>query len=95
VTGSPREKRHKDAKLTQNALEFIRGESRSVGRPWAQYVGLSQPHPSFVALQKYWDQYPLEAIDLPDVPLEYLDQQHLMFQELRHFKRVATPISEE
>jgi choline-sulfatase len=95
VTGSPRDKRHKDAKLTQNAIEFIRNESRSVGRPWVQYVGLSQPHPSFVALQKYWDQYPLEQIDLPGVPLDYLDRQHLMFQELRHFKRVATPISEK
>lgn len=94
VTGSPRDERHHDAKITQNAVNFLRDESRSVGRPWIQYVGFTEPHPKFIALRKYWDQYPVEEIDMPDVPLEYLEQQHLMLQELRHFKRVATQISE-
>jgi choline-sulfatase len=39
--------------------------------------------------------YPREQIDLPHVPADYLETQHLMFQELRHFKRIATPIPEE
>ena len=32
---------------------------------------------------------------MPDVPADYLETQHLMFQELRHFKHIATPIPEE
>ena len=29
---------------------------------------------------------------MPDVQAQYLESQHLMFQEMRHFKRIATPI---
>ena len=39
--------------------------------------------------------YPRERVDLPRVTAEYLESQHLMFQELRHFKRIATPIPEQ
>src|SRR5690606_9491225 len=35
--------------------------------------------------------YP-NRVEMPVIPPAHLDEQHLMFQELRHFKRVATPI---
>jgi choline-sulfatase len=100
VNGAPRDTVHEDSNWTAMATEFIREESKSPGKPWALYVGLHQPHVAFfermgfLALKKYWDMYPLESIKLPDVPLEHLDSQHLAFQELRRFKRLATPLSE-
>ncbi len=95
VNGSPRANRHRDASRTKVALDFVRNEAPGLERPWAQYVGFLQPHPRFVALRKYWDLYPLDEIDLPHIPPGHLESQHLVFQELRRFKRVATPIPEE
>ena len=66
-----------------------------MGISWCYYVGFTAPHPAFVAGRSYWEVYPLDEIDLPNLPDEYLDTQHLMFQELRHFKRIATPIREQ
>ena len=95
VTGHPRDKRHRDAERTKVALDFMRNKAPGLGKPWTQYVGFLQPHPRFVALRKYWDLYPLDEIDLPHIPPGFLEGQHLVFQELRHFKRIATPIPEE
>ena len=52
-------------------------------------------HPGFVALQKYWDMYAGEEIDMPDMRQDDLENLHLVYQGMRHFKRVATPIPEE
>ena len=95
VDGQPRDKRHRDADRTAKAVEFIEKESRGLGRPWALYVGLTEPHPRFVALRKYWEMYPPEGMDLPNIPQGHLEDLHLVYQELRHFKRIATPIPEE
>lgn len=100
VNGGPRETRHEDGRWTEMATDFIRDESKDIGKPWALYLGLHQPHVSFFermgfeALEKYWDMYPAESIQLPDVPPEDLENQHLVFQELRRFKRLATPLPE-
>ena len=95
VTGQPRDKPHRDAARTKVALDFVRNETPTLRRPWTQYVGYLQPHPKFVALKTYWGLYPLKGIDLPHIPLGHLEDQHLVFQELRRFKRIATPISED
>jgi len=101
VNGGPRETRHEDGRWTAMATDFIRNEARSIKGPWALNIGLHQPHVAFferegfLALKQYWDQYPLENIELPKVPPDHLDNQHLVFQELRRFKRLATPISED
>ena len=95
VEGRARGERHNDERLTENAEQFIRNEARPPGKPWAAYVGFSQPHPSFVALQKYYDRYHPGRVDMPNIPPGHLEDQHLMFQELRRFKRVATPIPDE
>ncbi len=95
VDGRARDRRHPDAERTATALEFIRNGAPKLGTPWVQYVGLTEPHPAFVALRKYYEMYPLDRIDLPRLPPDYLENQHLVFQELRHFKRIATPIPED
>ncbi len=100
VNGGPRDAPHEDGRWTAMATQFIREESSDLGKPWALYLGLHQPHVAyfermgFLALQKYWDKYPRERIQLPDVPLDHLENQHLVFQELRRFKRLATPLPE-
>lgn len=95
VDGRAREKRHGDASRTEDAVDFIRSKSHKLNQPWALYVGLSQPHPRFAALKQYYDMYPTYNIDMPNIPPGHLEGLHLVFQELRRFKRIATPISEE
>lgn len=95
VDGRSREKRHRDADRTELSLNFLKDESRDLKQPWALYVGLTQPHPGFVALKKYYDMYPPYGIDMPNIPPGHLENLHLAFQELRRFKRIATPIPED
>ena len=96
VDGHPRDTRHTlDARKTATAVDFITREAGTLDRPWALHLGLSQPHPRFVALQKYYDLYPLDQIDLPDLRQDDLENLHLVHQALRHFKLVATPIAED
>ena len=95
VDGRPRAERHSDVKKAETALDFIGRESGGLDRPWAFYVGFNQPHPGFAALQQYYDLYPPEQMDLPDVRQDDLENLHLVYQGLRHFKRVAAHIPED
>ena len=95
VDGRARDKRAGDASLMEIAVNFVQNEFRSIDCPWCFYAGFHLPHPGFVALREYYDMYPADEVDMPIIPPDYLENQHLMFQELRHFKRIATPISED
>jgi len=95
VNGGIREKRHGDSEKTRLALEFLREESSKIKKPWALFLGLSEPHPKFVALEEYYRMYPEYSVDMPNIPPGHLEELHLVFQELRHFKRIATPIPED
>jgi choline-sulfatase len=95
VDGRSRENDHHDAILTDHVVQFLKNESSSMSEPWLCWVGMSQPHPRFVAREDYFDSYSIDEIDLPDIREDDLEQMHLVYQALRHFKRVATPISEE
>jgi choline-sulfatase len=59
------------------------------------YLGANQPHPSFVGYQPLFDMYYPNRVDAPNVPPGHLEDQHLVFREMRHFKQIATPIPEE
>ena len=95
IEGAPREERHEDSRRTQNALAFLQEKGLTSDRPWALYVGYTQPHPPFVALKEYYEKYPTYNIDMPNNPPGHLENLHLVMQELRHFKRLAVPIPEE
>ena len=95
IDSSVRDRRHRDSSLAKTAVDFIRNESGSMDQPWAFYTGFNLPHPKFSALEKYHELYPVDEIDMPFAPADYLENQHLMFQELRHFKRIATPIPDD
>lgn len=95
VEGGSRAERHIDSRRTEVALEFLKKDSKKLDQPWAIYVGFTQPHPAFLALDKYYEEYPRYGIDMPNNPPGHLENLHLVMQELRHFKRLAVPIAEE
>ena len=76
-------------------MAFVNAQSASPGKPWAAYVGVVSPHPRFEAPQKYWSLYPPDRVPLPNLPPGYLDRLHPVFQVLRDFSMISTPIAEE
>lgn len=95
VDGNSRKGRHMDAAKTQQGLKFLQEEASNIKKPWALYLGLTEPHPKFEALEKYYNLYPEESVVLPAIPPGYLEELHLVFQELRNFKQISTPIPED
>ncbi len=95
VNGGSRIERNNDFKTLQTALNFLKDESSDMDKPWAMYVGFLQPHPEFIALKKYFDLYYPNRMDIPNLTPGHLEDLHLVYQELRHFKRIATPIPED
>jgi choline-sulfatase len=93
VDGRSRAERHKDGKLADATVKFIRSHAKS-DRPWAAYCGPHMPHPSFVGLKDYFDYY-VQHADLPEVSGEELEQQHDVYKQLRNFKDIATTIPTE
>jgi choline-sulfatase len=89
VDGKPRKNRHSDEKNANAAINFIKSPGDA---PWVHWVGFNQPHSPFAGLQEHVDLYPVDDIDLPAKDPEEI---HLVYQALRHFKRVAAPIPED
>lgn len=92
VEGKSRENPHQDKRRTELAVRFLQHEAPAMKQPWMLYVGHLQPHPPFTGLKQYYDMYSAYNIDMPNVPSGHLEDLHFVFQELRHFKRIATPI---
>ncbi len=84
-----------DRKVTREALEFMTGEAQKPGAPWLLYLGYVQPHPAFAALDTFYEKYYPDNVDMPEVSNEELEGLNMVYQELRHFKRIATPIDRE
>ena len=95
VDGGPRNERHQDSDRTMEALDFLQNEAGGKSKPWAMYIGMTEPHPRFVALKKYFDYYYPNKTDMPNIPPDHLENLHVVFKELRHFKHIATPISDD
>src|SRR5215471_17320757 len=76
-------------------MAFVEAQSGTPRKPWAAYVGVVSPHPPFETPQKYWDLYPPNQVPLPNVPPGYLDKLHPVFQVLRDFSMISTPLPEE
>lgn len=75
-----------DDVCVERAVEYL-AQSQRHERPWALNVGFVLPHPPFKAPQKYYDQYPLDQIDLPNLPEGHLSELHPFHQ--RYFARVG------
>jgi choline-sulfatase len=92
--GEWRERRHTDVATMEHALAFLRDEAPKQTKPWALYTGLTLPHSQFVALPQYRAMYPPERMPLPDIPPDYLERRHLVFQGLANFKLLSLPVPE-
>ena len=95
VDGKVGERGAHDKELLATALNFVRSQSAAPAKPWVAYVGVTIPHPEFTAPEKYWHLYPPEQVSLPNVPPGYLESLHPVFQVLRDFSMLSTPIPEE
>jgi choline-sulfatase len=92
IDGRPRAVPYQsDAHCTDATLDFIRQQG---AQPWVTYTGFHLPHPPFVALEEHF-QYYLNRVDLPNIRPGELDDLHFVYQQMRHFKNIATPLPEE
>ena len=94
VDGQVGDRGKPDKALLDSAVAFVKSQPAS-GPPWTAFVGITLPHPEFVAPEKYWTLYPPDQIQLPHVPAGYLDRLHPVFQVLRDFSMISTAIPEE
>jgi choline-sulfatase len=95
IDGSFTERVHHDEARVNRALGFLRNEAPKLDRPWAAYVGLTLPHPPFVAHQRYASLYLPDRMPLPNTHPEDIERLHIPLQVLRDFLRISTPIPEE
>ncbi|MCY4024597.1 MAG: sulfatase-like hydrolase/transferase [Anaerolineaceae bacterium] len=65
----------------QRALDWLRDPARG-DRPWALNVSFIAPHFPFIVPQRFWDMYPPERIDMPDIPAGHLESLHPVHQRL-------------
>ncbi|HKA01977.1 MAG TPA: sulfatase-like hydrolase/transferase [Candidatus Solibacter sp.] len=93
VNGVFAKTRPHDENVLANVLKFLREDTRRASRPWTIYAGFTAPHYPFLAEPKYGAMYPPESMPLPDVPLDYLDKRHAIFEQLAAFQRVTAPIA--
>ena len=64
------------------AIAYLRDTARQE-QPWALDVSFIAPHFPLVVPQRFWDLYPLDKIDLPNIPDGHLENQHPVYQRMR------------
>lgn len=95
VDGQSRSARNDDSAVASNAEQFIRGEAVDEQQPWAAWVGFTQPHPPFHGLANFYDHYYPNNVDSPNIPPGHVADQHPVMEQLRRFKQLGVPISED
>ncbi len=63
------------------ALTYLQDSARQE-QPWALNVSFIAPHFPLIVPQRFWDLYPLDEIDLPNIPEGHLDNQHPVYQRM-------------
>ena len=66
----------------RRALDWLRDPARG-DRPWALNVSFIAPHFPFIVPQRFWDMYPPNRIDMPEIPPGHLESLHPVYQRLR------------
>ena len=74
------------------AIEYLRDPERKE-QPWVLNVSFIAPHFPLVVPQRFWDLYPLDLIDLPNIPQGHLENQHPVYKRMRRmFGCVEFPV---
>ncbi len=71
-----------DDLVQTRALEYLRDPARK-DQPWALNVSFIAPHFPLIVPQRFWELYPLDQIDLPEIPPGHIDDQHQVYQRIR------------
>jgi choline-sulfatase len=71
-----------DDLVEEQAVEYLRNPARKQ-QPWCLNTSFIAPHFPLVAPQRFWDLYPLDQIDLPELPPGHLENQHPVYQRMR------------
>ena len=71
-----------DDLVEEEALTYIKDPERK-NQPWCINVGFIAPHFPLVVPQQYWDMYPLDQIDMPEIPEGHLENMHPVYKRMR------------
>ena len=71
-----------DDRVEEAALAYIKAAAGKE-RPWCLNVGFIAPHFPLVVPRRFWDLYPLDQIDMPDIPEGHLENLHPVYKRLR------------
>ena len=71
-----------DDLVEEQAITYLRETDRK-NQPWALNVSFIAPHFPLVVPQRFWDLYPIDEIDMPNVPDGHLENQHPVYQRMR------------
>ena len=83
-----------DRDITARAVTWIQDEGARSEKPWTLFVSLVCPHPPWRAPSKFWNQYPLEDIDLPVAYLPGERPEHPGLSDFRRFFSHEEPFEE-
>jgi choline-sulfatase len=53
-----------DQRITEAAIHWLQAHANA-NKPWALVVSFPSPHPPFKVPQRFWDIYPLDAVEMP------------------------------
>ena len=71
-----------DDLVEERALDYLRDPARKEG-PWALNVSFIAPHFPLIVPERFYDLYPLDRIDMPEIPSSHLENQHPVYKRMR------------
>ncbi|MCZ6634025.1 MAG: sulfatase-like hydrolase/transferase, partial [bacterium] len=77
-----------DDQVEEAALAYIKDPARK-DQPWCINVGFIAPHFPLVVPERFYNLYPLDQIDLPEIPPGHLENQHPVYKRMRRMFGLA------
>ena len=85
-----------DRTVTDLSERFLRNQADvSTDRPWCLVASFMYPHFPLYTPQEYYDLYPTDRIDLPELGAETVESQHPAIRQLRYFFGNDEPLPDE
>lgn len=80
-----------DDQVEAAALAYLREPARRE-QPWCLNAGFIAPHFPLVVPERFWNIYPPEEVDMPEIPPDHLENQHPVYKRMqRMFGMVDFP----